>query len=134
MFFSEKVGGMKPGYLWGWQSSCSHSCHCRGRGLTVAVFGAVHGVSVQTGLCSGFLYVLPHHPAVVGPDIGAREIVGVQWNTASCEHLDVRAASPSVHKEETSLSGRMLSCFFASVAWNVYLPNEKLFFCSWEST
>lgn len=23
-----------------------------------------------------------------------REIVGVQWNTVSCEHLDVRAASP----------------------------------------
>lgn len=41
---------------------------------------------------------------------------------------------PSVHKEENSLSSRMLSYFFSSVNWNVYLPNEKLFFCSWAST
>lgn len=82
----------------------------------------------------GLLCVLPHRPAVVRPDVGAPEIVGVPWNKPAVNTWVSGQLLPSGHKEENSLPGRTLSYFFASVTWNVCLPNEKLFFCSWAST
>lgn len=69
-----------------------------------------------------------------GPMLVPRENVGVQWNKPAVNTWVSGQLLPSGHKEENSLPGRTLSYFFASVTWNVCLPNEKLFFCSWAST